>query len=234
MKRRVLTSYGSVACVLFKRTTQNSPTFADTGCLVSATHTRVLSIKAWRSEIAPVADPAAWCLQALRSEIASRGRRRKPSRMSAFQNSGTAGSAILRDHACVAMTHMCLRQMPGSQGAGRHPKCMIVICINSFDLLGVAGSRRGTCVGIRTTPNASIVADPDCLVSATHMCVIPRQEKAPRQGSVERPSTCVGSRIQFGVSPVERKHHTAPKLQGSRVGGLGFRPQQAPTPAHFC
>ena len=79
-----------------RRTTQNTSTVADTGCLVSAKHTCVLSIKARRSEIAP------W------------GYRRTPSHMSVFQNPVIAGSAVLSDHVGVSMTHMRLLQMPGN------------------------------------------------------------------------------------------------------------------------
>ena len=85
------------------------------------------------------------------------------------------------------MTNMRFSQMqlPGCQATGREPKVTDLICLSAIDLLGVVGSRRGACVAIRrSTHNTSVLANPACLVSARHMCVIAIQarflETAPR------------------------------------------------------
>ena len=110
-------SSGRAACAV-RRPTQNTATAPDRGCLVSATHTCVLSKKARRSEIAPktrvkarqrllpsskYARPYAR-VDTRQSKGTSTERRRKPARMSLFQNPVIAESAVLSDPACVAMT----------------------------------------------------------------------------------------------------------------------------------
>ena len=83
------------------------------------------------------------------------------------------GSAVLRNHVFVAMTHTCVWQTPGNwrsaEAPGSHPS--------------KTGSGRGACAG--------------CLVSATHMCVIPTQAGHPGIA----PRRVQGS--HYGVSPVD-------------------------------
>ena len=126
--------------------------------LVSAAHMCVISI------------------QARRSEIASQGHRRTPSHRSVFQNPFSGVSSSEWPCLCCRNTHAFVsnaRQMDVNCSLGRS---FVSIPIH---LLALASSGRSAWVAIRrTTQNIPTLADPGCLVSATHMCVIPIQARS--------------------------------------------------------
>ena len=133
---------------------------------------RVLSVKARRSGRAPP------------------GRRRTHSRMSVFQNPVIVGSAILSDHVCAAIRHMCLCQTPGKWTSvatqGSH-----LVQSNSLARRGKLRTRRA-CRDDQT-PNATHF---NCMLLIQAVWFLrhtrlSRAQKLPYKTVVERPCACV-------------------------------------------